>query len=87
MAVREIINITEITKSANSPAHVRGIINLRGSIVPVISLRNRFDHADLDDESSCCIAVMDLNGELTGFIIDEISDVIRVKRSEIQPPP
>lgn len=87
MRVREITNMTAITKTANSPPYVKGVINLRGSIVPIISLRNRFGFPDSDDDSMCCIAVMDLKSELTGFIIDEISDVVRVNKSDILPPP
>jgi len=87
MRVREITSMTEITKTANSPHYVRGVINLRGSIVPIISLRNRFGFSDDADESMSCIAVMDFKGELTGFVIDEISDVIRIRHSDIQPPP
>lgn len=87
MRVREITSMTEITKSANSPDYVKGVINLRGSIVPIISLRNRFGFTDAMHDDLSFIAVMDFKGELTGFVIDEISDVIRVKRTEIQPPP
>ena len=87
MRVREITSMTEITKTANSPPHIKGVINLRGSIVPIISLRNCFGFPEIDEDSMCCIAVMDFKNELTGFIIDEISDVIRINRSDIQPPP
>lgn len=87
MRVREISSMTDITKTANSPCYIKGIINLRGSIVPIISLRNRFGLPDIENEDMCCIAVMDFKGELTGFVIDEISDVIRVRSSDIQPPP
>lgn len=87
MRVREISSMTDITKTANSPHYVKGVINLRGSIVPIVSLRRRFGFQDIEDESASCIAVMDFKGELTGFVIDEISDVIRIKRSDIQPPP
>lgn len=87
MRVREISGMIDITKTANSPHYIRGIINLRGSIVPIISLRSRFGFPDVIDDSTSCIAVMDFKGELTGFVIDEISDVVRVKRCDIQPPP
>lgn len=87
MRVREISSMTDITKTANSPHYIKGVINLRGSIVPIISLRSRFGFPDVDDDSMSCIAVMDFKGELTGFVIDEISDVVRVKFSDIQPPP
>lgn len=85
--VREITSMTDITKAANSPHYVKGMINLRGSIVPIISLRNRLGFADIEDESMSCIAIMDFKGQLTGFIIDEISDVLRIKVRDIQPPP
>lgn len=86
MRVREIISMTEITKTANSPHYVKGVINLRGSIIPIISLRNHFGFSDLVNDDMSCIAVMDFKGELTGFIIDEISDVTRVRCSDFQPP-
>lgn len=86
MRVREISSMAEITKTANSPHYVQGVINLRGTIVPIISLRRRFGMADAGDDAMSCIAVMDFNGELTGFVIDEISDVIRIKYGDMQPP-
>lgn len=87
MRVREISSMADITKTANSPHYVKGVINLRGSIVPIISLRSRLGFPDIIDESMSCIAVMDFKGELTGFVIDEISDVVRIKSCDIQPPP
>lgn len=87
MRVREITSMTDITKTANTPPYIKGIINLRGSIVPIISLRNRFGLPEIADDSISCIAVMDFKGELTGFVIDEISDVVRVKCVDIQAPP
>lgn len=87
MRVREISSMTVITKTVNSPHYVKGVINLRGSIVPIISLRSRLGFPDIIDESKSCIAVMDFKGELTGFVIDEISDVVRIKSCDIQPPP
>jgi len=86
MQVREISSMIDITKTANSPRHVKGVINLRGSIVPIISLRSCFSLPEDVDDSTSCIAVMDFKGELTGFVIDEISDVVRVKHNDIQPP-
>jgi len=86
MDVREIIDMTDITKMANAPSHVEGMIDLRGSIVPIVSLRKQFGMPGTDAGTLNCIAVMDFAGRLTGFLIDEVSDVIRVARSEILPP-
>lgn len=87
MRVREITGMTAITKTANSPPYVRGVINLRGSIVPVVSLRSRLGMPEAADEETSCMAVTDFRGELTGFVIDEISDVIRLRPGELQPSP
>jgi len=72
--IREIISMVEIAKTANTPIHVKGMIDLRGSGVPV-----------LVDEESSCIAVMEFDGNLVGFVFDDISDVIRIKRDDIKP--
>ena len=86
MSVREIICMTDITKTTTAAQYVEGIINLRGTIVPIISLRKRFGMADTEHDVNTCIAIMDLAGQLTGFIVDEVEDVIRIKREQIQPP-
>lgn len=85
MGVREIITLTEITRMANAPPHVEGIINLRGEVVPVISLRRRFGLPE-GGGSASCIAVLDFGGRLYGFLVDQVSDVIRVSRAELLPP-
>ena len=87
MKVREISTMVEVTRTANSPPYVRGVINLRGTIVPIVSLRNRLGMPDAPGDTESCIAVTDFDGELTGFVIDEISDVIRVRQDDIQVPP
>ena len=86
MAVREIINMTDITKTVNCQRQVEGVINLRGSIVPIISLRKRLGLPELPDNYFSCIAVLDCGGELTGFVIDQVSDVIRVDARDVLPP-
>ncbi|GAW68490.1 chemotaxis protein CheW [Geoanaerobacter pelophilus] len=86
MDVREIVDLTDVTKLANAPSHVEGVIDLRGSIVPIVSLKKRFGLPDSAVEESNCIAVMDFAGVLTGFVIDEVTDVIRVARGDILPP-
>lgn len=87
LRVREIIRMPEITKMPNTPAHVEGIINLRGQVIPIISMRKRFGIAECEHGSRTRIIVMDVAGGLTGFIVDAVSEVIRIHASEIQPPP
>ena len=87
LKVREIIRMPTITKMPNTPHHVEGVINLRGKVIPIISMRKRFGLMDAENSSQTRIMVMDVAGTLTGFIVDAVSEVIRIHSSEIQPPP
>jgi purine-binding chemotaxis protein CheW len=87
LKVREIIRMTTITHMPNTPPHVDGIINLRGKVIPIISMRKRFGLMESENNTHTRIIVMDMGGELTGFIVDSVSEVIRISGSEIQPPP
>lgn len=87
LKVREIIRMPTITKMPNAPQHVEGIINLRGKVIPIISMRRRFGLMENENNSHTRIIIMDVAGTLTGFIVDAVSEVIRIRSSEIQPPP
>lgn len=87
LKVREIIRMTPITHIPNTPPSVEGIVNLRGKVIPIISLRNRFGMMSTDDDQHTRIMVMDITGKLMGFIVDGVSEVIRISNAEIQPPP
>jgi purine-binding chemotaxis protein CheW len=87
LKVREIIRMPTITKMPNVPQHVEGIINLRGKVIPIISMRKRFGLMENENNNHTRIIIMDVVGSLTGFIVDSVSEVIRIHDSEIQPPP
>jgi purine-binding chemotaxis protein CheW len=87
LGVREIIRMPGITKMPNTPDYVDGIINLRGTVVPIISLRRRFGLLERDQDRSSRILVMEIGDNLTGFVVDAVAEVIRVSSAEIQPPP
>ena len=87
LKVREIIRMPTITKMPNVPQHVEGIINLRGKVIPIISMRRRFGLMENVNNNHTRIIIMDVVGSLTGFIVDSVSEVIRIHDSEIQPPP
>ena len=87
LKVREIIRMIPITHMPNTPSYVEGIINLRGKIIPVVSMRKKFGLMDRENCTQTRIVVMDISGELMGFVVDSVSEVIRILGSEIQPPP
>lgn len=87
LKVREIIRMPSITRVPNTPHYVEGVINLRGKVIPIMSIRKRFGLGEVENDKSTRIMVMDVDGELMGFIVDSVSEVIRISEQEIQPPP
>jgi purine-binding chemotaxis protein CheW len=87
LRVREIIRMPGITRMPNTPPYVEGIINLRGKVIPIISMRKRFGLPEIEYTSNTRIMVMEVAGGLTGFVVDGVSEVIRIRSGEIQPPP
>ena len=85
--VREIILIAEITQIPETPHFLKGLINLRSTVIPVIDLRARFGlpEGDLSDESR--IMVLQAHGKTVGIMVDAVSEVLRVKHDQISPPP
>ena len=87
LKVREIIRMPIITKMPNTPQYIEGIINLRGMVIPIISLRKRFGLSANEQSSHTRIIIMDAAGTMNGFIVDAVSEVVRIHSSDIQPPP
>jgi len=87
LKVREIIRMPVITRVPNTPRYVEGVINLRGKVVPIICMRKKFGLFESENDKQTRIMVMDMEGELMGFIVDAVTEVIRISGSEIQPSP
>ena len=85
--VREIILIAEITRIPQTPHYVKGLINLRSTVIPVVDLRAKFSlpESELNDESR--IMVLQAGGKTIGIIVDAVSEVLRIKQDQIAPPP
>ena len=85
--VREIILLGPITRVPQTPEYVKGLINLRSTVIPVIDLRSRFGlpEGKLTDESR--IMVMNVGSKTIGIIVDSVSEVLRISRDQIAPPP
>jgi purine-binding chemotaxis protein CheW len=87
LKVREIIRMSNITRVPNTPHYIEGVINLRGKVIPIISLRMKFSLPETENDNRTRIIVMDMDNELMGFVVDSVAEVIRIAVSEIQPPP
>jgi len=87
LKVQEIIRTMEITRLPRAPDFVEGVINLRGKVIPIIGLRKKFGMADQVHDSQTRIVVVDLSGMIVGFIVDSVSEVLRIDSSTVEPPP
>lgn len=87
LRVQEIIRIQALTRVPNSPHFVDGVINLRGKIIPVIALRKRFGLEELAHDRQTRIVVSETNGAVLGFIVDSVSEVLRIPADTVEPPP
>jgi purine-binding chemotaxis protein CheW len=85
--VQEINRMIEITKIPNTPAHVEGIVNLRGKIIPIISLRTKLGFGETERDKATRIMVVEMNGNVLGFIVDSVSEVLRIQDAKIEPTP
>jgi purine-binding chemotaxis protein CheW len=91
LKVREIMGIQEITAVPQTPAHVKGVINLRGKVVPVIDLRLKFGLPGAEYTQRTCIIVTQVEGEsatvLVGIVVDGVSEVLNLAGGEIEDTP
>ncbi len=87
MRIREIIRPERITPIPKSPAFVEGVINLRGAVIPVVDLRRRFDLEIPPDDRKTRVIICALAGRILGLQVDEVAEVRRYVRQEIQPAP
>ncbi len=87
LKVQEINKMMNITKIPNAPAFIEGVINLRGKIIPIVDLRKRLGFKEQPYDKSTRIIVVELEGLVLGFIVDSVSEVLRIPENTIEPPP
>ncbi|MES0326570.1 MAG: chemotaxis protein CheW [Gammaproteobacteria bacterium] len=87
LMVREIIRSAPITPVPNSPEFVEGVINLRGDIIPVIDLRKRLNLFTEEMQKKNWILILDIEGSVTGFVVDMVDEVLKIDESTIEPAP
>jgi len=87
LKVQEIIRTMEITKVPKAPNFVEGVINLRGKVIPIIDLRRRFGLSSKEHDKHTRIIVIEINNMIVGFVVDSVSEVLRIPASTVEPPP
>jgi purine-binding chemotaxis protein CheW len=87
LKVREINRMMDITRVPKSPHYVEGVVNLRGKVIPVIDLRKRFDMEPRESDKETRIVVVEVDSKTIGFIVDSVSEVLRIPADTVEPPP
>lgn len=90
LSIREILEYGELTEVPMTPPFIRGVINLRGAVVPVIDLAVRFGRTARETTKRTCIVIIEIDGNGTrqmGIVVDAVSEVLEIPDSEIEPPP
>ncbi len=85
--VQEINRMTEITKMPRAPYYIKGIVNLRGNVIPALDLRRLFKLSEKQVTDATRIIIVDFNGKRTGIVVDSVSEVIKFEKSLIEAPP
>ena len=87
LRVQEIIRMMDLTRVPNSPDFVEGVINLRGKVIPVIGLRQRFGMGSKEHDKQTRIVVVEVSGNVVGFVVDSVNEVLRIPADTVEPPP
>jgi len=87
LKVQEINRMLQITKVPNTPDFIEGVINLRGRVIPVIDLRVKLNMTKKEHDKQTRIIVVELEDKTVGFLVDEVSEVLRIPKSITEAPP
>ena len=87
LRVQEIRGYDQVTAIANSPAFIKGVINLRGAIVPIVDLRIKFNLSNVTYDQFTVVIILNVMKRIIGVVVDSVSDVIALAHGAIKPPP
>ena len=87
LKVQEIIGLMSITRVPRTPVFVRGVINLRGKVIPIVDLRSKFEMEAVEDTEQTCIIVVQTQGVQFGVVVDRVSEVVDLEDAHIEEAP
>lgn len=85
--VTEIIGIQKITELPDMPDYIKGVVNLRGKVIPVMDVRSRFNLPPRAYDPRTCIVVVNIDNTTTGLVVDEVSEVVDIPALQVEPAP
>ena len=87
LKVKEIIGLLPVTSVLRTPPFIRGVVNLRGKVIPVVDLRSKFGMEAIEETDETCIIVVEVQGLQMGIVVDRVSEVLDIAGQDIEPPP
>jgi purine-binding chemotaxis protein CheW len=87
LKVREIRGYEAVTRIANAPDFIKGVVNLRGVIVPIVDMRIKFNVGEAVYDQFTVVVILDIGGRIVGVVVDSVSDVFTLTPEEIKPAP
>jgi purine-binding chemotaxis protein CheW len=87
LRVQEIKGYTAVTKIPNTPSYIKGVLNLRGTIVPIVELRTKFGMPTIEYTMFTVIVVVVVKDKVMGLVVDAVSDVLDIDKKDVQAPP
>ena len=87
LKVKEIRGYDAVTRIANSPEYIKGVINLRGTIVPIVDMRIKFNLGNVEYNQFTVVIILNVAGRMVGMVVDSVSDVIALTPEQIRPAP
>ncbi|MDY6851788.1 MAG: chemotaxis protein CheW [Thermodesulfobacteriota bacterium] len=85
--VLEVIGMQKITEMPDMPAFIKGLINLRGQVIPVMDVRLRFGMEPREYDERTCVVVVNIQDISIGLVVDEVEEVLNIPKEQVQPPP
>ncbi len=87
LKVQEIRGYEAVTRIASAPEFIKGVINLRGIIIPVVDMRIKFQLGEAVYDQFTVVIILNINGRVVGMVVDSVSDVTTLTQDQVKPPP
>ncbi|OHD18387.1 MAG: chemotaxis protein CheW [Spirochaetes bacterium GWD1_27_9] len=86
-SIIEIVEVQRIIEVPDMPVYIKGVVNLRGKVIPVMDLRLRFNMQERKYDDRTCIIIVNVNNTAVGLIVDNVDEVLEIPENSIEPPP
>ncbi|PMH41446.1 chemotaxis protein CheW [Vibrio sp. 10N.286.49.B3] len=87
LTVQEIRTYDQVTSIPNMPAYIKGVMNLRGVVIPIVDMRVKFSLTDITYHEMTVVIILNIGHRIVGIVVDSVADVVLLEQTDVQPPP